>query len=231
MASRMARCGQPAVDEHDHPIGHPLHLLEHVAADDHGPALRAEPAEQADEVVALDGVGAVQRLVEHEHEGVGDERGRHLRPLAHALAEPAHPAVGDVQHPDGGERLLGRLPLGHPVEVGDVVHELAGRERLGDGLVLGDERDPALGLPVAPRVAPGHPHLTGVDADQPGDGPHEGGLAGAVRPEQPGHPWPERARQLGQRHLLAEPHGHVRGRHGGVADEGGVGHYDVSVHR
>ena len=59
--------GQPAVHEHDHPLGQPLDLVEHVRADDHGPALRAESLEQRDEVHALHRIGAVQRLVEHEH--------------------------------------------------------------------------------------------------------------------------------------------------------------------
>ena len=57
---------------------------------------------------ALHRVGAVQRLVEHEDDGLRDERGSDLRPLAHALAEPADPAVGDVEQPDGRQRASAR---------------------------------------------------------------------------------------------------------------------------
>ena len=39
---------------------------------------------------ALDRVGAVERLVEHEHGRVLHEGGGHLGALAHALAEPVH---------------------------------------------------------------------------------------------------------------------------------------------
>ena len=59
--------GQPAVDEDDDPLGQPLDLVEHVRADDHRAALGAEPAEQGDQADPLHGVGAVERLVEHEH--------------------------------------------------------------------------------------------------------------------------------------------------------------------
>ena len=53
-----------------------------------------------DERLALHRVGAVERLVEHQHRRVGHEGGRHLGALAHALAEPAHLAVGHVGQAD-----------------------------------------------------------------------------------------------------------------------------------
>src|SRR5690606_37048444 len=53
-------------------------------------------------------------------------------------------------------------------------------------------------------------------------GPHERGLPRPVGAEQPGDAGPERAAELGQGHLLAEPHRHVPGHHRGVRDEGRV---------
>ena len=104
MASRMARWpaggGEPAPDDDDHPLGHRLDLVEHVRADDHRAALGAEALEQLDEAQPLHRVGAVERLVEHEHERVLHEGGGHLAALAHALAEAVHAAVGDRLHVD-----------------------------------------------------------------------------------------------------------------------------------
>ena len=59
--------GEAPVDEHDHPLGEPLDLVQHVRADDHRAPVGAEPAEQVDQADPLHGIGAVQRLVEHEH--------------------------------------------------------------------------------------------------------------------------------------------------------------------
>jgi hypothetical protein len=77
----------------------------------------AERTEECDEVEALHGVGAVQRLVEHEHLRVGDEGGGDLRALPHALAESTHAVVATsvrltISWPD-------RLPAGDAVQVGD----------------------------------------------------------------------------------------------------------------
>ena len=64
----------------------------------------AEALEQGDQLHPLHRVGAVQRLVEHEHARVGDQRRGDLAALAHALAEAVDPAVGDVEQGDGAQR-------------------------------------------------------------------------------------------------------------------------------
>ena len=102
--------GEPAVDEHDHPLGEPLDLVQHVRADDHGATAGPELAEQGDQLDALDRVGAVQRLVEHEHRRVGHQRGGDLRALAHPLAEAVDAASGDIEQPDRCQRRV-RLAL------------------------------------------------------------------------------------------------------------------------
>ena len=71
------------------------------------------------------GIGAVQGFVEHEHVRIADERGRDLRALPHALAELVDAPVRDVEHRDRAQRVVGRVPVGDAVEVGDVAHELA----------------------------------------------------------------------------------------------------------
>ena len=98
---------------------------------------------------ALDGVGAVERLVEHEDGGVAHERGGHPRALAHPLAEATELAVGHVEEVDGREGPLGRGAVAHPVEGGGVAHQLAGREHGRGGVVLRDQGEGGLGLPLA----------------------------------------------------------------------------------
>ena len=121
--------GQPAPHEHDLAAGEALDLVEHVGADDDRPALVAEAVEQLDEGDPLHGVGAVERLVEHEHRRVRDEGGGDARALAHALAEAADPPVGDVEQVDGGEGGVGGGAVADAVQRRRVADELAGGER------------------------------------------------------------------------------------------------------
>ena len=198
--------GQPSVHEHDDAVGEALDLVQHVRADDDRAALAPEAPEQVDEGDALHGVGAVERFVEHEHPRLDDQRGGDLDPLAHALAEAVDAAVGDVEQADGRQRGVGCVAVADPAQVGAVAHELAGGQPGRDGLVLGDEGQVAVDAAVAPRVAAVDADVTLVDADRAGHRPHQRRLAGAVRAEQPGDAGPERAAQLGQRDLGAEPH-------------------------
>ncbi len=115
--------GEPAVDQHDDPIGQPLDLVQHVRADDHRPALRRPSCwNSVDQVHPLHGIGTVQRLVEHEHARVGDERGRDLGALAHALAEPVDAA---------GRRHRACRPRPAPVRARCDRSARAGRRRNG----------------------------------------------------------------------------------------------------
>ena len=198
--------GEAAAHEHDLSAGQALDLVEDVRADDHRAALVAQPLEELDERLALDGVGAVERLVEHEDLGVAHERGGHLRALAHPLAEAADPAVGHVEQADRPQGALGRGAVAHAVEGGGVAHELTGREHARIGVLFRDEGDDALNLAARARVEPLDADGAGAQRQHPGDGPHERRLARAVRAEQARDPGAEGAGQLGQRHLRAEPH-------------------------
>src|SRR3989304_1593762 len=95
-------------------------------ADDHRAALLAQAVEELDERYALDGVGAVERLVEHEDRGVAHQGGGHPRALAHPLAEATDLAVGHVDEVDGRQGPLGRGAGAHPVEGGGGGAQLAG---------------------------------------------------------------------------------------------------------
>src|SRR3989304_4285268 len=63
IALRMAWCSPAAARQ-------ALDLVPHVGAADHRATLRARALEELDERHALEGSGAVQRLVEHEDRGV-----------------------------------------------------------------------------------------------------------------------------------------------------------------
>ena len=96
-----ARGGEPSSHQHDLALGEPLDLVQDVRADDDRATFLAECSEERDEVRALHWVGAVQRLVEHEHLWVRDEGRSDLRALPHALAEPTDPPIRDVGQADG----------------------------------------------------------------------------------------------------------------------------------
>ncbi len=173
--------GEPAVYEHDLAAGQALDLMQHVGADHHGATLVAQAVEELDERHTLDGVGAVERLVEHEDRGVTHEGGGHPRALAHPLAEATDLAVGLVEEVDGRQGSLGRGAVAHPVEGGGVAHELAGRDHARAGVLLRDEGEGALGLPLDAGIEPTDADGADVEGQHPADRPHERRLAGAVR--------------------------------------------------
>ena len=92
------------------------------------------------------------------------------------------------------------------VQVRHVADQLPGGEPGGHGLVLRHERHVRMDAAVATRVAPVDADGALVQRHQAGDRAHQRRLAGTVRSEQPGDAGAERATQLGQRDLLAEPH-------------------------
>jgi ABC-type transport system involved in cytochrome c biogenesis ATPase subunit len=142
--------------------------------------------------------------------------------LSHPLAEAVHAAIGHRQHLHGAQRPLDDVAIGDPVQVGDVPAELAGGEAAGHGFVLGHQRQPGVHRTIGAGVGAGDRHPSLVHRQQAGDGPHQRGLAGAVRAQETGHPGSERAAELRQSHLLTEPHRRVRYGDGGVGDEGGI---------
>ena len=126
---------------------------------------------------------------------------------------------------ESSARVGGAVGVGHPVQLGDVAHQLAGGQAGRDGLVLRDQGDAPVDLAVGAGVTSVDPHPSRVHPDEAGDGPHERALAGAVGPEEARHARPERARQLGQGHLLPEPDRRLVDHDGGVGDEGGVARF------
>ena len=101
--------------------------------------------------------------------------------------------------------------------------DLARRQPGRHGLVLRHERHAGVDAAVPARVVALDQHASLVDADHAGEGPHQRGLAGAVRSEQSRDPGAERAAEVGERHLRPEPHRDVVDLDGRVDGEGRVG--------
>ena len=95
-------------------------LLEYVGGNDHRLALGAEPMEEVDEVCPLDGIGAVEGLIEDENLRMRDQGSRHLDALSHALGVATDAPV------------RGRL---HVDEIDGLVHSR--RARIGSGKLSG----------------------------------------------------------------------------------------------
>ena len=167
----------------------------------------AELADEVDEVDALAGVEAVERLVEHEDLGVVDQGGGHLHPLAVALGERAHrPPVARVELDDARGPAPRRSPDRAPAAGGRPRSTNSrGRHRLEQALLLGHEPDAPEQREVLAGVAAEHPHLPLRRAGQADEQPQHGRLAGAVRAEEGGDAGAEGEAHVGDGHHVAEP--------------------------
>ena len=84
----------PAAADDDQVVGGVLQLAHQVAGDQHGPALGGQGLQEAAHPDDALGVHAVERLVEHQHRRVAEQRGGDAEPLPHAEREPAGLAPG-----------------------------------------------------------------------------------------------------------------------------------------
>ena len=155
------RADHPAgLEDHDR-VADPLDLLEVVRRDDDVDAeLGADPPDQGEHVVALDGVEPVGRLVEQDERRVVRDRRRQL----HALPLPGRhrpdgpePLLAEPDLPERVARALDRAAGRDPVELRQVPDEVL-RLHLGrQVVVLGPVPDALAHLDAgALRVVPEH---------------------------------------------------------------------------
>ena len=138
-----------------------LDLVEHVAGDDHRPALLAETAEQLDGSQPLAGIEPFEGLVEDQEIRVVDDRLGQLDPLPHALrvgGQGTRVAGVELDGLDGPQGGLARV--GEAVQGGGQAHELHDGLAFEEPLLLRGDAD-ATGQG---RVAPG---VLAEDADRP----------------------------------------------------------------
>jgi hypothetical protein len=132
-------------------------------------------------------VQAVDRLVEHQHRRVAEQRGGDAEPLLHAERETADPAPGHRLEPGQPQDRGDTLP-GYPVGLRDRPQVRPG----GPAGVQGGRVEQRADLaqrpdqPVVAAAADQGP--AGGWRGQTENDPHRGGLARAVRAEEAGHP-------------------------------------------
>ncbi len=204
--ARLALGDQAPVDEHDHARRHALDLVQHVRGDQNGAAFGAEPPDQLHHVAALDGIEAVQRLVEQQQLGRVHERLGQLDALAHALREAAHATLRRVFQPHGRERLGGRLGrVGDVAQTRHQLDQLACREERPEAVAVVHDADALVDRGLAPRIVTEHPHRAGARIGEAGAERQRGRLARAVVSEQPGHAGSQLERHLCEGHRVAVP--------------------------
>ena len=178
----------PVVDDPD-AVGELVGLLEVLRGEEHGRALGVQLRDLLPDRLAADRVEAGRRLVEEEHLGLVDERRGEVEPAAHPARVGADPPVGGALEPDAVEQRLGALARpsarGSPCSV--ACSRISSRP-----VISGSSAASWSATPIARRtsaasvddVVAGHPGAAAGRAQQRGQHPHRGRLAGAVGPEE-----------------------------------------------
>ena len=160
---------------------------EEVAREQDGRALVREPAQQLAHRPHLLRVEAVRRLVEQQQLGPAEQHPGEAEPLAHALRVGLHPALDRVAEPGDRERAV-EVGVGPAASPPASHHSRRFRipERCGTNAACSiivptraSSRAPGLHPPAEQRG------LARGRADQADEHPQRGGLARAVRTEQP----------------------------------------------
>ena len=177
---------QPAPVDDDAVVGHVLDLAEQVAGQEDRAAVVGEPPQEGAQRGDPLRVQPVERLVQHQHARVPDQRGRQRQALPHAERVPAHPASRRLGQAELGQQLLGP-PVRHPrLERGDA--QVLARAPVGvEALVEDRAHDPGRVVELAVGV-PADGRRPRRGRGQPQQGAHAGRLPGAVGPEEDRHP-------------------------------------------
>src|SRR5687768_9878567 len=152
---------------------------------------------------------------------------RQLHALPHALAVGADLLVGGLHQVHGGQRAgrrFSRLFLVEAIEPDERRHPFESGHPLVKRILLGTEADLEIEVRVAPDRLAEHVDGTLVRLQLTGDQLHERGLAGAIRPQQPGDARRHRDGDVVEPDDLPVPLGHMVGR-----DDGHGVHRDAHV--
>jgi hypothetical protein len=174
---------QPALAEQQQAIT-AGRLVHDVAGDDQR---GARPCQGVEAVPELDPQHRVQphgRLVEHQQLGGADQRAGERGPALLPAGEVPHQLPGGLAQPHVGQGGVG-LARRAAVQRGEVPHVLAHRQVEVHARRLGDVADPGAQAHRPGRLAEDgdRSRLHPLHAD---DGPHQGRLPAAARPQQPG---------------------------------------------
>ena len=176
---------EPSLADDHELVGGLGHLAHQVARDEDGTTLGGQAAQELADPADAVGVEPVDRLVEHQHAGVAQQRGGDAETLAHAEGELAGPLPGHRGEADQAEHLVDPPPrdvvrLGQHPQVG-----VGGPARMdGLGLEEGSHFAQRPGQAVVGAAVDGD--RPGVGSVQPHDHPHGRRLACPVRSEEAG---------------------------------------------
>ena len=195
----------PAVDQHDL-LGQVLDLVQDVGGEQHVHPRLPQLAQEVQDLSPPQGVEPVERLVQHQQLGVvGEWTGRCARAWAHALGVALGAPAHGLAHLDPRQGVLGPLAaLGaaEALQAQQEGHEVQAAHGLVDRVLLGAEAQPPEQPPVREGLLAQHAHLAAGGLDLAHDELEEGGLAGPVGADQPGHARPDPQRDLVQPHHL-----------------------------
>ena len=163
-------------------VGEALDVAEVVRREEDRPPLAAAPLDEGVEGGEPLGVEGGRRLVEEEERRVGERGDREAEALDHSARVGRDGAGGGAVQAREPEDL-GRAGRGNAAEAPVELHDLAPRQGVGKGDLLGEEGEaPARGrLRGGPSVDEDLPRR-GVD--EAGDGLEAGRLSRPVRPEE-----------------------------------------------
>jgi hypothetical protein len=185
--------GDPALLQHDHPIGEHVGV-QHIVRNDDGPAPGQDPFQQAPQQRRGVDVEGSHRLVQQQQPRVGGQRPGHRHPLGLAPGEFRGPTAGKIRGVDLHQPAPGCFPRLGPWNTGapgterDVFERAQVREQqrfLGQqGGAAAVRRGPgALPGPELEEDPSVHLRPAGIGAEQAGHHGEQGGLAGPVRPK------------------------------------------------
>ena len=167
----------------------------------------------------LDGVGAVERFVEHQHLWFGDQDGGHLGPLAHALAVARGSGRSAAPCKSTAAMAASARSIGHAGQDGCVLDVAPPGQEPVDGILLRHEGQVPVDLRIAAGIEPQTRTAPSEGASSPVTMRSKVVFPAPFGPEDAGDPGAEGARHVGDRHLLAEPLGDGCHLDGGFRDE------------
>ena len=223
-----ALCDDAAVVDDRRHVAGLLDLVEQVRGEQHGAALGDELADEAAELEDAGGIEPVERLIEDQQLGIGQQAARHAEALAHAQRVALDAVVATRAQPDALQRAVdaavGRAVAGGRVDVEVLAAGEVGMEaRLLDDRADARERRGAL----AGEVVTEDPHVAGGRLGEPEEQADQGRLAGAVGSEEAEGGAPRDFEvDSGERRAIAEALAQIGGvdRQGTAAIGGGRGH-------
>jgi hypothetical protein len=180
-------------------IHHRKQRIDIVRGQQHGhPLLLRDPRDQLDDLLPAAQVEVRQRLVHQQQARLGYQRVGDQDALLLPAGQGADPLIRERSRTDGGEHPVHRLPptarrqpRPEPPAVEpqrDKVPRTQRRVRFQLDLLrhVPDPQPPGTSPPNPARRPAVHEHVPGIGRTQPQDDAQHGGLARAVRPDEPG---------------------------------------------